>query len=132
MKKISITAFCCCNALYTGLKKEDLERAYAEGVNIIETPCSGKVDAIYMMKAFEKDADCVVVLACDPRQCVTATGSKRAAKRVDYTKKLLDEAGYEPERLFYLTAKRPALKVLDGIFDFVRDEYKRLGLKSVK
>lgn len=131
MKKISITAFCCNNALYSGLKEADLERAYVDGVQIIETPCSGKVDAIYMLKAFEKETDCVVVLACDQRQCATATGSRRAEKRVEHTKRLLEEAGWEPGRVMYLTAKRPALKNLEEIFDYVRKEYKRLGLKPV-
>jgi len=105
-----ITAFCCHNALYSGLKPEELVRAHVDGVQIIETPCSGKVDPIYLLKAFEKGADGVVVLACDQRLCVTIEGARRAAKRVERTKALLAEAGLEPGRLMLRVVRRPSIR----------------------
>ena len=86
MGAMKITALCCSNALYEGLAPGEYSRAYVEGVQIIETPCSGKVDPIYLLKAFEKGADLVVVLACDQRLCATIEGSKRIHKRIERTK----------------------------------------------
>ena len=115
-----ITALCCHNALYAGLKPDEMSRAFVEGVQIIETPCSGKVDPIYLLKAFEKGADCVVVLACDQRLCTTIEGSRRIHKRIERTRQLLAEAGLEPERLVLRIVRRPAVKSLDVLFDGIR------------
>ena len=108
---MNITALCCSNALYDGLKPGEYSRAYVEGVRIVETPCSGKVDPIYLLKAFEKGADLVVVLACDQRLCATIEGSKRIHKRIERTKQLLAEAGLEPERLVLRIVKPPGADV---------------------
>ena len=132
MGSMKITALCCSNALYDGLKPGEYSRAYVEGVQIIETPCSGKVDPIYLLKAFEKGADCVVVLACDQRLCTTIEGSKRIHKRVERTKQLLAEAGLEPERLVLRIVRRPALKSLDLLFKSIREATKELGPSPVR
>lgn len=116
-----ITALCCHKALYAGLKPEEVSRAYVEGVQIIETPCSGKVDPIYLLKAFEKGADAVVVLACDQRLCATIEGARRIHKRIERTKSLLAEAGIDPERLVLRIVRRPALKSLDTLFDRIKE-----------
>ncbi len=132
MGDMNITAFCCTNALYEGLKPGEYSRAYVEGVQIIETPCSGKVEPIYLLKAFEKGADCVVVLACDQRLCATIEGSKRIHKRIARTKQLLAEAGLEPERLVLRIVRRPALKSLDVLFEGIRKATKELGPSPVR
>jgi F420-non-reducing hydrogenase iron-sulfur subunit len=129
---VKITALCCHNALYAGLKPEEISRAYIEGVQIVETPCSGKVDPIYLLKAFEKGADCVVVLACDQRLCTTIEGSKRIHKRIERTKTLLAEAGLEPERLVLRIVRRPALKALNVLFDSIKEAAKELGPSPVR
>jgi coenzyme F420-reducing hydrogenase delta subunit len=128
----NITALCCHNALYAGLTADEMSRAYVEGVQIVETPCSGKVDPIYLLKAFEKGADCVVVLACDQRLCATIEGSKRIHKRIERTKRLLAEAGLEPERLVLRIVRRPALKSLDVLFASIREATRELGPSPVR
>ena len=122
-----ITAFCCHKALYAGLEPEGMVRAHVDGVHIIETPCSGKVDPIYLLKAFEKGADAVVVLACDQRLCATIEGARRAAKRVERVKTLLAEAGVEPERLLLRVVRRPARASLEALFARVKETIKELG-----
>jgi coenzyme F420-reducing hydrogenase delta subunit len=129
---MNITALCCHNALYAGLPPDELSRAHVEGVRIIETPCSGKVDPIYLLKAFEKGADVVVVLACDQRLCATIEGSKRIHKRIERTKRLLAEAGLEPERLVLRIVRRPALTSLDALFGSIRAATRELGPSPVR
>jgi coenzyme F420-reducing hydrogenase delta subunit len=130
--KPTITALCCHKALYAGLKPGEMERAYVEGVQIIEVPCSGKVDPIYLLKAFEKGADGVVVLACDQRLCSTIEGSKRIHKRVERTKRLLAEAGLEPGRLVLQIVRRPVLRSLDALFDRIKETMEELGPSPVR
>lgn len=62
-------------------------------------PCTGKVDVIHLMEAFQKGADGVYVVGCLEGECHYLTGNLRAKKRVEYTKKLLDEIGVGGERL---------------------------------
>ena len=127
-----ITALCCQKALYAGLKPEEISRAWVEGVQVIETPCSGKVDPIYLLKAFEKGADGVVVLACDQRLCSTLEGARRIHKRVERTQRLLAEAGIEPQRLILRIVRRPALRSLEALFARVKETIAELGPSPVR
>jgi coenzyme F420-reducing hydrogenase delta subunit len=127
-----ITALCCSKALYAGLAPEETSRAWVEGVQIIETPCSGKVDPIYLLKAFEKGADAVVVLACDQRLCSTIEGARRIHKRVERTKTLLAEAGVEPERLVLRVVRRPALRSLETMFARIKETITEMGPSPVR
>ncbi len=91
----------CCN--YCAFAAADLAGAtrlqYPPNVRIIRLPCTGKVDAIHIMKAFEDGADGVFVAGCLEGQCHFLEGNIRAKKKVTYVKRLLDEARIEPERL---------------------------------
>jgi coenzyme F420-reducing hydrogenase delta subunit len=62
-------------------------------------PCTGRVDAIHILKAFEDGADGVFVAGCLEGQCHFLEGNMRARKKVEYVKKLLAEAKIESERL---------------------------------
>ena len=95
-----IVAFCCHYCAYTAADMAGSKRcAYAPNVKIIRVPCSGKVDAIHILKAFEKGADGVYVAGCLEGDCHFKNGNLKAAHRVTYVKKLLDEIGLESERL---------------------------------
>ncbi len=52
-----------------------------------------------MMGAFQKGVDGVYVVGCLEGECHFLKGNLRAKKRVEYTKKLLDEIGIGGERL---------------------------------
>ena len=112
---LKITALCCHNALYGRRDIQGLDKAGVPGVHTVEVPCSGKVEPIQLLKAFENGAECVVVVACPPRQCMTIEGSRRQARRIARTKVLLAEAGVEPERLILHLAERPAAADLSRI-----------------
>jgi F420-non-reducing hydrogenase iron-sulfur subunit len=95
-----IVAFCCHYCAYTAADMAGSMRLrYPPNVKIIRVPCSGKVDAIHLMKALEKGADGVYVAGCLEGDCHFKNGNARAAHRVDYLKKLLDEIGIGGERV---------------------------------
>lgn len=102
MKKFEpvIVAFCCHYCAYTAADMAGSQRlSYPANVKIVRVPCSGKVDALHIVKAFEKGADGVYVAGCLEGDCHFKSGNNRAAKRVEYTKNYLEEIGIEPERL---------------------------------
>jgi F420-non-reducing hydrogenase iron-sulfur subunit len=72
---------------------------YPDSIRVIRLPCTGKVDVIHLMKAFQRGADGAYVVGCLEGECHFLTGNLRAKKRVEYTKKLLDEIGIGGERL---------------------------------
>lgn len=95
-----IVAFCCHYCAYTAADMAGSQRLpYPPNVKIIRVPCSGKVDALHIVKAFEKGADGVYVAGCLEGDCHFKNGNEKAAKRVVYVQKYLEEIGVEPERL---------------------------------
>ena len=95
-----IVAFCCHYCAYTAADMAGSMRlSYPPNVRIIRAPCTGKVDAIHIMRAFQKGADGVYVAGCLEGDCHFKNGNVKALHRVNYVKKLLDEIGIEGERL---------------------------------
>lgn len=51
------------------------------------------------MRAFENGADGILVAGCEEGSCHFIEGNLMAKRRVNYTRKILTEAGFEKERL---------------------------------
>jgi len=95
-----IVAYCCDFCAFAAADLAGAMRLqYPPSVRIIRLPCTGKVDAIHLMKAFEEGADGVFVAGCLEGQCHYLEGNLRARKRVAYVKRLLAEVQIEPERI---------------------------------
>jgi F420-non-reducing hydrogenase iron-sulfur subunit len=56
-------------------------------------PCTGKVDLIHILKAFEKGADGVYVAGCMEGSCQYGSGNLRARKRVQKAGEILEKIG---------------------------------------
>jgi F420-non-reducing hydrogenase iron-sulfur subunit len=95
-----IVAFCCHYCAYTAADMAGSQRlCYPPNVRIVRVPCSGKVDAIHIMKALEMGADGVYVAGCLEGDCHFKSGNIEAAKRIAYIKTLLDEIGIDGKRV---------------------------------
>jgi len=96
----TIVAFCCHYCAYTAADMAGSKRiCYPPNVKIIKVPCSGKVDAIHILKALQMGADGVYIAGCLEGDCHFKNGNTEAAKRVAYIKVLLDEIGIGGERV---------------------------------
>jgi len=62
-------------------------------------PCTGRVDILHLLKAFEDGADGVYVAGCMEGDCHYLTGNLKARRRVEYVQKVLESMGVEPERV---------------------------------
>ncbi len=95
-----IVAFCCHYCAYGAADLAGSMRLnYPANVKIIKLPCTGKVDIIYLLKAFEDGADGVYVAGCLEGNCHFTDGNIKAKRRIARAKKLLDEIGIGGERL---------------------------------
>ena len=86
----------------TSIDPMELERVYGEQGNelkFIPLPCSGKIDILYMTKAFETGADGVAVVTCQQGECRYLEGNLRARKRADSVGALLEEIGMGKGRM---------------------------------
>lgn len=72
---------------------------YPSNVKIICLPCTGKVDLIHILRAFEKGADGVYVVGCLEGSCQFTSGNIRARKRVEQARAILDKVGVAGERV---------------------------------
>jgi len=72
---------------------------YPPNVRIIRVPCSGRVDVLHVLKAFQNGADGVIITGCLIGDCHYIDGNVKAKNRVDVMKKSLGALGIDPERL---------------------------------
>ena len=72
--------------------------SYPTNIRIVLVPCTGKVDILHILRAFEKGADGVYVVGCMEGDCHYNSGNFRARKRVEQAQKILDTIGIEGER----------------------------------
>jgi coenzyme F420-reducing hydrogenase delta subunit len=72
---------------------------YPDTIRIIRVPCTGKVDVIHILRAFEKGADGVYVVGCLEGECRFENGNLRARRRVAQAKTILDAVGVGGDRV---------------------------------
>ncbi len=90
-------AILCCH--YTNqAQAEDLADIPAK-IEVKRYPCSGRIEVTDILRAFEKDAEAVLVAGCEKGSCHNLSGSLRAEKRVEAARQILSEIGLEPERI---------------------------------
>ena len=95
----AIIGFACRYCAYTGEDANVVKAKLPKNVKTIDVLCSGKVDALYLLKAFEFGADGVFVAGCLDGECHNDKGNVHAGQRVTYIKGLLDGLGLGGARL---------------------------------
>jgi len=105
---------------------------YPPEVEVILMPCSGRVDIIHLLKAFEAGADAVFVAGCLEGECHYLTGNVRAKKRVNKLKKDLVQMGIEPERLEMFNLSSSEGPRFAAICKEMTDRAYKLGPSPVK
>jgi F420-non-reducing hydrogenase iron-sulfur subunit len=95
-----ILAFCCHYCAYAAADLAGSMRVqYPDNVRVLRLPCTGRVEVNYLLAAFERGADGVIVAGCLEGGCHFQEGNLRARRRVERAQGLLREIGLEPERL---------------------------------
>jgi F420-non-reducing hydrogenase iron-sulfur subunit len=95
-----IVAFTCNWCSYAAADLAGTSRVnYPPNVLLIRVMCSGMVDPIYVLKAFEKGFDGVLIAGCHIGDCHYISGNVKAEERIGKLKKLIHILGLEDERL---------------------------------
>jgi coenzyme F420-reducing hydrogenase delta subunit len=75
-------------------------QSYTPEIKIIRLMCTGRVDLAFVLRAFIKGADGVIIGGCWPGECHYVTeGNYDALGNMYLCKKLLEHIGINPERL---------------------------------
>ncbi len=97
-----IVGFLCNWCSYAGADKAGAAQSpYPNNVSIIRVMCSGRLDPEFIVEAFHKGADAVMVLACHPGDCHYKEGNYRANQRHKMLLRLLEQIGIEKERCIF-------------------------------
>ena len=94
-----IVAFCCNWCSYAGADLAGNNRLnYPADVKIIRVPCSCRVNPTFVLRAFERGADGVIICGCHPGDCHYTTGNYYTRRRMKLLFSMLDYLGIEKER----------------------------------
>ncbi len=72
---------------------------YPTTIKVVRVPCTGNVDVLYILHAFEKGADGIYLVGCLEGGCHYESGNLKARKRVEQAQKILDTIGIGGERV---------------------------------
>ena len=80
--KPTIVAFCCNWCSYAGADLSGTNRLqYPANVKIIRVPCSCRVNPMFILRAFQRGADGVIICGCHPGDCHYTSGNFFARRR---------------------------------------------------
>jgi len=116
-----LIAFCCQYCSYSAADLAGSMRLqYPTNVRIIRTPCTGRLEVEFFLRAFEKGVDGIIVAGCLEGGCHFIEGNLLAKGRVGYARKFLAESGLEPERIRMINVSAAeARPLVDNINDLL-------------
>ena len=95
-----IVAFACNWCSYAGADLAGISRfQYPPNIRTIRVMCSGRVSPSFILRAFDRGADGVLVSGCHIGDCHYGFGNKIAEKNVETTKRLMELLGLDADRL---------------------------------
>ena len=94
-----LVGFLCNWCSYTGADLAGTARmTYAPNLRIIRVMCSGRVDPQFVLEAFAKGADGVLIGGCHFGDCHYVEGNYKAARRIRMLRRVLADMGIEADR----------------------------------
>ncbi|MFZ1977534.1 MAG: hydrogenase iron-sulfur subunit [Bacteroidota bacterium] len=94
-----IIGFLCNWCSYAGADKAGTAQTpYPPNIGVVRVMCSGRVDPQFVLSAFMRGADGVIILACHPGDCHYKEGNYRAVQRHRLILQLLKQMNISEER----------------------------------
>ncbi len=95
-----IVGFLCNWCSYTGADLAGTARLhYPPNVTSIRVMCSGRVDPAFILDAFRRGADGVLICGCHPGDCHYIEGNYKCMRRMPLTQLLLQQFGVDRNRM---------------------------------
>ena len=96
----TIVAFFCNWCTYTAADLAGTSRLkYPPNARVIRVMCSGRVDPQFIVEAFARGADGVLIGGCHPGDCHYVEGNYKTLRRMALLRRVLEEMGIAQPRL---------------------------------
>ena len=97
-----IVAFVCNWCTYAGADLAGTSRMkYDVSIRALRVTCTGRIDPLFLLKAFERGADAVLVSGCHPGDCHYTSGNYHARRRWTVFRELLEFLGIDERRIYF-------------------------------
>jgi len=97
-----IVALVCNWCTYSGADMAGTSRrGHAANARIVRFLCTGRLDPLFVVKAFENGADAVIASGCHPGDCHYVQGNYLARRRLTVFRSLMEFLGLDPRRLHF-------------------------------
>ena len=131
-----VVAFVCNWCTYTGADLAGTSRMKQQAnARLIRVPCTGRIDPLFIIKAFESGADAVLISGCHPGDCHYNSGNFHARRRWMFFKELLDFVGIDSKRLFFswvsASEGKKWVDVINNVIDTVKSEGPFISYKNL-
>ena len=122
-----IVAFVCNWCTYAGADLAGTSRLkYDASIRVLRVPCTGRIDTLFIVKAFEQGADCVLVSGCHPGDCHYDAGNYHARRRWTIFRELMSFLGIDDKRLQFSSVSAAEgvkwAKLINGLVDEIRSK----------
>jgi len=98
--KAKVLVFCCNWCSYAGADLAGVSRLQMPpNFRVIRVMCSARVDPEFVLRAFQKGADGVLVAGCHPADCHYIGGNYRTRRRMALLRMLIKQFGMDKDRL---------------------------------
>jgi F420-non-reducing hydrogenase iron-sulfur subunit len=119
VKIIGIVCNWCSYAGADGAGTARLQQPY--NIRLVRVPCTGRIDPLIALKAFEKGADGVLISGCHPGDCHYSEGNYYARRKFELLDRMLPFLGIEPDRFKYTwVSASEAARWQSVVTDFVQ------------
>lgn len=97
-------------------------RKYSPNVRLVRFPCTGRMNPLFILKAFSTGADGVLVSGCHPGDCHYVQGNLVARRRFTVFRSIMDFIGLDMKRLhFAWVSAAEGLKWTEVVDDLTND-----------
>ena len=109
-----------------------IEKEYGESLRLFPIPCSGRLEPVHLLRALEEFADVAYVITCPEGACRYFEGNRRAKKRVERTKAIINDIGLEPERVGIIVGSKDNPQSLGEVAKGICENISRLKPSPVQ
>ena len=98
-REVKIVGIVCNWCSYAGADTAGVGRfKQPANMRLLRVPCTGRIDPLFALKAFEKGADGVLISGCHPGDCHYSEGNYYARRRFELLGRMIHHLGIPKER----------------------------------
>lgn len=123
-----IVGFLCYWCSYTGADGAGTARMkYPPNVDVVKVMCSGRIDPEFVLAAFARGADGVMVLGCHIGDCHYSCGNHKTMVRMPLVGRVLADLGIEAARFRHEWVSAAEGEKFSRLVAEMTEEVRRLG-----